>query len=58
MPRPRKCRKVCCMPRNTHFVPVGVDTAPEDIVVMAVDEYECIRLIAMKVLRRRNALDI
>lgn len=45
MPRPRKCRKVCCMPRNTHFVPVGVDTAPEDIVVMAVDEYECIRLI-------------
>ena len=45
MPRPRKCRKVCCMPSNTQFAPVGVETAPDDIVVMAVDEYESIRLI-------------
>lgn len=45
MPRPRKCRKVCCMPRNTEFTPVGVDVAPADTVTMSVDEYECIRLI-------------
>jgi Predicted DNA-binding proteins len=33
------------MPNNTQFAPVGVDTVPDDIIVMAVDEYECIRLI-------------
>ena len=33
MPRPRKCRKVCCLPDNDGFVPVNVD------------EYEAIRLI-------------
>lgn len=45
MPRPKKWRKVCCMPRNTKFVPVGTDFCPEDAVVMTVDEYEAIRLI-------------
>lgn len=28
MPRPRKCRKVCCLPDNDGFVYVG-DKAPE-----------------------------
>ena len=44
MSRPRKCRKVCCLPEITEFVPVGGGRccAP---VVMTVDEYEAIRLI-------------
>lgn len=45
MPRPRKCRRVCSMPDNTEFAPVGVDFIPADAVVMTVDEYESIRLI-------------
>ena len=44
MPRPRKCRKVCCLPNNDGFVPVrgGEELTP---IVLNVDEYESIRLI-------------
>lgn len=45
MPRPKKCRMVCCMPHKTEFAPVGTDFLHSDAVVMTVDEYECIRLI-------------
>ena len=44
MPRPRKCRKVCCMPKTTEFSP----TACHDdhrVVFMTVDEYETLRLM-------------
>ena len=44
MPRPRKCRRVCCLPWNAAFGPIG-DRAAEGTVVMSVDEYETIRLI-------------
>ncbi len=44
MARPRKCRKVCSLPENYGFAPMkGIDD--ENRVVMAVDEYETIRLI-------------
>ena len=42
MPRPKRCRKVCSMPRVSEFAPVGEDA---DFVVLTVDEYESIRLI-------------
>ena len=42
MPRHKKCRKVCSMPRTTTFAPVGENV---DYVVLTVEEYECIRLI-------------
>ena len=44
MPRPRKYRKVCCLPDNDGFVPVrgGEELTP---IVLNVDEYESIRLI-------------
>ena len=44
MPRPKKCRKVCCLPDNDGFVPVrgGEELTP---IVLNVDEYESIRLI-------------
>lgn len=61
MPRPRKCRKVCHLPKTTVFRPVqtdgsedaagrdtvvGADTfAGGEPVIMTVDEYETIRLI-------------
>lgn len=44
MARPRKCRRVCGMPQNNCFAPWGNGGTTERI-IMAVDEYETIRLI-------------
>lgn len=44
MPRPRKCRKVCCLPDNPGFIPIKPRT-PQGTVILNVDEYETIRLI-------------
>lgn len=43
MPRPRKCRRVCCLPKTNEFLPAGGSC--ETVVVLTVDEYEAIRLI-------------
>ena len=43
MPRPRKCRNVCHFPNNPGFDPV--EGGGGDAVILAVDEYETIRLI-------------
>lgn len=45
MPRPKKWRRVCCMPARTEFAPVGEPFHSSDAVIMTVDEYEAIRLI-------------
>ena len=45
MPRPRKCRKVCCLPVQDVFCPVGQVYQEESAVVLGVDEYEALRLI-------------
>lgn len=42
MPRPKRCRKVCSMPRVSEFIP-SCENA--DFIVLTVDEYESIRLI-------------
>ncbi len=44
MSRPKKCRKVCCMPVIDQFMPANYDGKGE-VIVMAVDEFETIRLI-------------
>jgi predicted DNA-binding protein (UPF0251 family) len=43
MPRPKKCRRVCGLPRIGCFAPVNGDAT--ESIVMTVDEYEAIRLI-------------
>ena len=52
MPRPKKWRKVCCLPENRNFGPMpGLgQTAPEvpQAVIMTVDEYEAVRLIDLE----------
>jgi predicted DNA-binding protein (UPF0251 family) len=48
MPRPRKWRKVCCLPENARFGPLGSADSGEEIVRMMVDEYETIRLIDLE----------
>jgi predicted DNA-binding protein (UPF0251 family) len=45
MPRPRKYRKVCCLPESDMFGPVPARLAKEGIIILTVDEYETIRLI-------------
>lgn len=44
MPRPRKCRKVCAMPKSNRFGPLNGEICADEI-IMTVDEYETIRLI-------------
>lgn len=48
MARPRKWRKVCCMPDNDRFGPLGSFMNSEDFIIMSIDEYETIRLIDLE----------
>ncbi|MDI9520443.1 MAG: DUF134 domain-containing protein [Bacillota bacterium] len=45
MPRPMKGRRVCCLPRNNRFGPLGQGRGRAEGEIMTVDEYEAIRLI-------------
>src|SRR5574344_2140083 len=45
MPRPRKWRRVCCLPDSNRFGPLDSPLDTEKTVNMTVDEYETIRLI-------------
>ena len=48
MPRPRKWRRVCCLPSSNRFGPLD-STSQEDIfIIMTIDEYETIRLIDLE----------
>ena len=46
MPRPTRCRRICELPRNVVFGPVGKQV--EGRIVMGVDEFETIRLIDLE----------
>lgn len=48
MPRPRKCRRICSMPRNDGFEPISNNLAISGEVVLNIDEYEVIRLIDLE----------
>lgn len=48
MPRPRKWRKVCCLPGNRRFGPLDSPADIDHAVNMTVDEYETIRLIDLE----------
>lgn len=45
MPRPRKWKKVCCLPESEIFGPLTNISTNNEIVVMKIEEYETIRLI-------------
>ncbi len=45
MPRPRKCRRVCCLPTTGRFGPLETAGDKPHEITMTVDEYEAIRLI-------------
>lgn len=48
MPRPRKWRKVCCLPDVNKFGPLDGPVGKEHFVIMSIDEYETIRLIDLE----------
>jgi len=48
MPRPKKWRKVCCLPERNRFGPLNSPSNEDDFVTMTVDEYETIRLIDLE----------
>lgn len=49
MARPKKCRKVCCLPKNHVFAPIansiGESMESSERVELAIEEYETLRLI-------------
>ncbi len=45
MPRPRKWRKVCKLPRTNLFGPLNTRLSEANPIIMTVEEYETIRLI-------------
>lgn len=48
MARPRKWRKVCCLPDSNLFGPLNAPIDQDHFVTMSVDEYETIRLIDLE----------
>lgn len=48
MPRPRKWRRVCCLPDSDRFGPLNPLLQQDLVILMTVDEYETIRLIDLE----------
>lgn len=48
MPRPKKWRKVCRLPKNSQFGPTNFSVNSDSYIKMTVDEYETIRLIDLE----------
>ena len=54
MPRPTKRRRVCYLPSNNLFGPMGPGKGKRDIITMSVDEYETTRLIDLEELTQEE----
>lgn len=48
MPRPKKWRKVCCLPESNLFGPLTPHTLDREMTLMTVEEYETLRLIDLE----------
>lgn len=57
MPRPKKWRRVCSMPRVDAFGPLSNDGYEKEPVVMTVEEFETIRLIDKEGLMQEDCAD-
>ena len=57
MARPKKGRKVCCVPQSTLFGPINTINANSEVITMAVEEYETIRLIDFEGLTQEECSD-
>jgi predicted DNA-binding protein (UPF0251 family) len=57
MPRPRKWKKVCCLPQSNLYGPVNGAWIGSKIITMAVEEYETIRLIDLEGLTQEECAE-
>lgn len=56
MPRPKKNRKICCMPRQSGFGPLGAGPH-ETFVPLLVEEYEAVRLMDLEGLTQEQCAE-
>lgn len=57
MPRPKKCRRICCIPSNRDFGPLNGFSDNNEIIVMTIDEFETIRLIDLEGLNQEQCAE-
>lgn len=57
MPRPKKWRKVCCLPKQNRFGPLEVGPSCNGFISMTIDEYETIRLIDLEGMKQEECAD-
>ena len=56
--RPRKGRRVCCLPENTKFGIIGKNVNTQKTIYLHVEEYECIRLIDYENLMQEECAEL
>jgi len=57
MPRPRKWRKVCCLPESNLYGPLNGKNIGSKVIAMTVEEYETIRLIDLEGLTQEECAE-
>jgi len=57
MPRPIKCRRVCCLPESNLYGPLNDLNFDKEIMYMSVEEYETIRLIDLEGLTQEECAE-
>lgn len=57
MPRPRKWRKVCCMPENNLYGPLNANNINSEFINMSIEEYETVRLIDLQGFMQEEAAE-
>ncbi len=58
MVRPRKSRKVCCLPQNNIYGPLNTSQGSNESIIMTVEEYEAIRLMDMEGLNQEESAEM
>ena len=54
MARPRKCRRVCTLPKVNEFGPVDLSIGTNELIIMSIEEYESIRLMDLERLNQEE----
>ncbi|MBE6013713.1 DUF134 domain-containing protein [Anaeropeptidivorans aminofermentans] len=57
MPRPKKRRRVCCLPSSCSFGPLDLKTEGKEQILMTLDEFETIRLIDLEGLNQEECAE-
>lgn len=58
MPRPKHPRRVAALPTATYFKPRGIPLSALDVVILALDEFEALRLSDLEGLYQEDAAKV